>query len=69
MDHFLRYKDFLIKVPASWKELHARGLTLMRLGVEPSHVPRKLGVTVERWREKGEACWQGVVAFEPEIGD
>ncbi|MEI7666739.1 MAG: sigma factor, partial [Synechococcaceae cyanobacterium ELA263] len=26
--HFLRDKGFLIKVPASWRELHARGLKL-----------------------------------------
>ena len=30
--HFLRDKGFLIKVPASWRELHARGQKLLRLG-------------------------------------
>jgi DNA-directed RNA polymerase specialized sigma subunit len=62
--HYLRDKGFLIKVPASWRELHARGQKLMRLGVAPSQVPGKLGVTVERWREMIEACGQRVVAYE-----
>jgi len=54
--HYLRDKGFLIKVPASWRELHARGLKLMRLGVEATGVPWRLGVSAERWREIGEAC-------------
>jgi DNA-directed RNA polymerase specialized sigma subunit len=62
--HFLRDKGFLIKVPASWRELHARGLKLMRLGVEAAEVPERLGVSVERWREIVEACSQRVVAME-----
>jgi hypothetical protein len=62
--HYLRDKGFLIKVPASWRELYARGLKLMRLGVEPKDVPGKLGVTPERWREMVEACGQRVVAYE-----
>jgi len=51
--HYLRDKGFLIKVPAPWRELHARGLKLMRLGI-----------SAERWREIVEACGQRVVAFE-----
>jgi hypothetical protein len=62
--HYLRDKGFLIKVPASWRELHARGLKLMRLGVEAAEVPGRLGVSEERWREIGVACSQRVVAFE-----
>jgi len=62
--HYLRDKGFLIKVPASWRELHARGLKLMRLGVEASEVPERLGISAERWREIGEACGQRVVAWE-----
>ena len=41
--HYLRDKGFLIKVPASYRELHARGLKLMRLGVEAAEVPGRLG--------------------------
>jgi DNA-directed RNA polymerase specialized sigma subunit len=62
--HYLRDKGFLIKVPASWRELHARGLKLMRLGVEAAEVPGRLGVSVERWREIVGACSQRVVAME-----
>ena len=62
--HFLRDKGFLIKVPASWRELHARGLKLMRLGVEAAEVPGRLAVSAERWREIVEACSQRVVAME-----
>jgi len=62
--HYLRDKGFLIKVPASWRELHARGLKLMRLGVKVADVPRRLGVSAERWRKIGEACGQRVVAFD-----
>jgi hypothetical protein len=62
--HYLRDKSFLNKVTASWRELHARGLKLMRLGVEAAEVPGRLGVSAERWREILEACSQRVVALE-----
>ena len=62
--HYLRDKGFLIKVPASWRELHARGLKLMRLGMAAAEVPERLGVSSERWREIVEACGQRVVALE-----
>jgi DNA-directed RNA polymerase specialized sigma subunit len=67
--HYLRDKGFLIKVPASWRELHARGLKLMRLGVEAVEVPRRLGVSAERWREILDACGQRVVTFEVECSE
>ena len=66
--HFLRDKGFLIKVPASGRELHARGLKLMRLGVEAAEVPGRLGVNAERWREIVKACSQRVVAWEAPEG-
>jgi len=62
--HYLRDKGFLIKVPASWRELHARGLKLMRFGVAAAEIPERLGVSAERWREIVGACSQRVVAFE-----
>ena len=62
--HYLRDKGFLIKVPASWRELHARGLKLLRLGTAAVEVPERLGVSAERWREIAEACSQRVVAME-----
>jgi DNA-directed RNA polymerase specialized sigma subunit len=62
--HYLRDKGFLIKVPASWRELHARGQKLVRLGTAAAEVPERLGVSAERWREIVQACEQRVVAFE-----
>jgi DNA-directed RNA polymerase specialized sigma24 family protein len=62
--HYLRDKGFLIKVPASWRELHARGQKLLRLGTPAAELHGRLGVTAERWREIVEACGQRVVAFE-----
>jgi hypothetical protein len=64
--HYLRDKGFLIKVPASWRELHARGQKFLRLGTAASEIPERLGLSVERWREIVVACSQRVVAWEPE---
>ena len=62
--HYLRDKGFLIKVPASWRELHARGQKLMRRGTTPTQLPQQLGITPERWAEIVLACSQRVVARE-----
>lgn len=62
--HYLRDKGFLIKVPASWRELYARGQKLLRLGTTASQIPERLGVSAERWREIGVACGQRVVALK-----
>jgi RNA polymerase sigma factor (sigma-70 family) len=51
--HYLRDKGFLIKVPASWRELDARGQKLIRLGAPAAEPPERLGVSLERWREIG----------------
>jgi DNA-directed RNA polymerase specialized sigma subunit len=41
--HYLRDKGFLIKVPASWRQLHASGQKLLRLGTAAVEVPERLG--------------------------
>jgi hypothetical protein len=64
--HYLRDKGFLIKVPASCRELYARGQKLLRLGTLAAELPEKLGVSQERWGEIVLACSQRVVAFELE---
>jgi RNA polymerase sigma factor (sigma-70 family) len=64
--HYLRDKGFLIKVPASWRELYARGQKLLRLGLEIGNVPERLGITPERWQEIAVACSQRVVSHEAE---
>jgi hypothetical protein len=62
--HYLRDKGFLIKVPASWRELYARGHKLLRLGTPPAELPARLGIAQERWGEIVLACSQRVVAIE-----
>jgi hypothetical protein len=62
--HYLRDKGFLIKVPASWRELHARGQKLLRLGTPAGELPERLGVSRDRWAEIAVACSQRVVAME-----
>ena len=37
---------------------------MMRLGVQATEVPGRLGISPERWREIGEASSQRVVAME-----
>lgn len=64
MYHDLRDTGFLIKVPASWQELHARGQKVLRLGTADAELPVRLGVSTERWREIVGACSQRVVAME-----
>ena len=61
--HYLRDKGFLIKVPASWRELHARGQKLYRLGLSTRDVSKRLVVSLERWEEIAVACNQRIVAL------
>ncbi len=61
--HYLRDKGFLIKVPASWKELYARGQKLLRLGIPAGELPDRLGISRGRWAEILMACVQRVVAM------
>ena len=62
--HFLRDKGFLIKVPASWREIYARGQKLVRLGMAAAEIPENLGVSEERWLQIAVACSHRVVAIE-----
>lgn len=64
--HYLRDKGFLIKVPASWRELFARGQKLLRRGTPAPELPTRLGVCPERWSEIVLACSQRVVTWEAE---
>ena len=67
--HYLRDKGFLIKVPASWRELYARGQKLLRLGMAAAEIPQRLGISTERWKEIAGACSQRVVAWEVECSE
>jgi DNA-directed RNA polymerase specialized sigma subunit len=51
MLHFLRDRGFLIKVPPSWRELHARVRKLQSGGVPREVVAQRLGVNQSRWEE------------------
>lgn len=63
--HFLRDRGFLIKVPPSWRELHARGRKLQSGGVPREAVAERLGVGLGRWEEIEQACSVGVVPLGP----
>ena len=63
--HVLRDQGFLIKVPPSWRELHARGRKLESEGVASGAVARRLGVDERRWGEIVQACSAGVVPLGP----
>jgi DNA-directed RNA polymerase specialized sigma subunit len=62
--HYLRDKGFLIKVPASWRELHARGQKLLRLGKDFPETIKSLGIKEERWLEIATACSYRMVALD-----
>ena len=64
--HFLRDKGFLIKVPASWREIYARGQKLMRLGNAATEIPEHLKISPQRWNEVVAACSHRVVALVAE---
>jgi hypothetical protein len=65
--HYLRDKGFLIKVPASWRELHARGQKLLRLGTSVADLPDCLGISRDRWELMQAACTQRIVSFPQEL--
>jgi hypothetical protein len=67
--HYLRDKGFLIKVPASWRELHARGQKLIRYGLPPAQVPTRLGIDPDRWLQIACACSLKVQTLHDESRD
>jgi DNA-directed RNA polymerase sigma subunit (sigma70/sigma32) len=64
--HFLRDNGFLLKVPPTWRELHARGQRLLSSGVGTVEMLERLGVTREQWIQIGDACSVRVIAFPVE---
>jgi len=61
--HFLRDNGFLLKVPPTWRELHARGQRLLTSGVGVSEMLERLGISREQWMQIVDACSVRVVAF------
>ena len=61
--NYLRDHGYAIKVPLTWRDLHASGQKLLRQGVEAADVPGRLGIRAERWEEIRGACSLWVVAL------
>ncbi len=61
--HFLRDSGFLVKVPPTWREIHARGQRLLSSGMNVAGMTARLGIRPELWREIEEACSTRVVAL------
>jgi DNA-directed RNA polymerase sigma subunit (sigma70/sigma32) len=61
--HFLRDNGFLLKVPPTWRELHARGQRLLTSGVGVAEMLERLGISREHWIQIVEACSVRVVAI------
>jgi DNA-directed RNA polymerase sigma subunit (sigma70/sigma32) len=64
--HFLRDNGFLLKVPPTWRELHARGQRLLTSGVAVAEMLERLGISREQWMQIVDACSVRVVAFPVE---
>jgi RNA polymerase sigma factor (sigma-70 family) len=64
--HFLRDNGFLLKVPPTWRELHARGQRLLTLGVGVTAMLERLEISREQWIQIVDACSVRVVAFPAE---
>ena len=64
--HFLRDNGFLLKVPPTWRELHARGQRLLTSGVGVGEMLERVGVSREQWILIVDACSVRVVAFPVE---
>jgi DNA-directed RNA polymerase specialized sigma subunit len=61
--HFLRDNGFLVKVPPTWREYHARGQRLLSAGIGVSEMLSRLGLSRQQWVEIVEACSVRVVAL------
>jgi DNA-directed RNA polymerase sigma subunit (sigma70/sigma32) len=61
--HFLRDNGFLLKVPPTWREIHARGQRLLASGVDVGEMLERLGISREQWIQIVDACSVRVVAF------
>ncbi len=64
--HFLRDNGFLLKVPPTWREIHARGQRLLTSGVGVGEMLERIGISREQWIQIVDACSVRVVAFPVE---
>jgi DNA-directed RNA polymerase sigma subunit (sigma70/sigma32) len=61
--HFLRDNGFLLKVPPTWREIHARGQRLLTSGVGVEELLNRIGMSRPQWIQIVDACSVRVVAF------
>jgi DNA-directed RNA polymerase sigma subunit (sigma70/sigma32) len=64
--HFLRDNGFLLKVPPTWREIHARGQRLLASGVGVVDMLERIGMSRAQWIQIVDACSVRVVAFPVE---
>ena len=64
--HFLRDNGFLLKVPPTWREIHARGQRLLTSGVDMCEMLERVGISRQQWIQIVDACSVRVVAFPVE---
>jgi hypothetical protein len=64
--HFLRDNGFLLKVPPTWREIHARGQRLLTSGVGVGGMLDRIGISREQWIQIVDACSVRVVEFSVE---
>ncbi len=64
--HFLRDNGFMLKVPPTWREIHARGQRLLTSGVGVTEMLEQLEISREQWIQVADACSVRVVAFPVE---
>ena len=64
--HFLRDNGFLLKVPPTWREIHARGQRLLTSGVGVEEMLERIGMNRAQWIQIVDACSVRVVAFPVE---
>jgi len=61
--HFLRDNGFLLKVPPTWREIHARGQRLLTSGVCVAEMLERLKISREQWTQTVDACSVRVIAL------
>jgi DNA-directed RNA polymerase sigma subunit (sigma70/sigma32) len=61
--HFLRDNGFLLKVPPTWREIHARGQRLLTSGVCVEEMLERIGMSRAQWIQIVDACSVRVVAL------
>ena len=61
--HFLRDNGFLLKVPPTWREIHARGQRLLTSGVGVGEMLDRIRISRGQWNQIIDACSVRVVAF------